>query len=97
MYKSGKTPSVDRVDPYGHYELKNMQIIEWGSNSSKARKPRRKYIIATNNTTKEKYILPGCWSKEAIGMGFDPSSIQKICKKIKGKGYNYKGFSFEYL
>jgi hypothetical protein len=32
------TPSIDRMDPNGHYETKNLQMIEWGENSAKAQK-----------------------------------------------------------
>lgn len=34
------SPSVDRIDPKGHYELSNMQIISRNENSSKDKKSR---------------------------------------------------------
>ncbi len=29
----GQTPSVDRRDPAGHYEISNLRVISWGENS----------------------------------------------------------------
>jgi hypothetical protein len=31
-------PSVDRVDPAGHYELNNLRLLEWGENARLSRK-----------------------------------------------------------
>lgn len=96
FYSAGETPSINRIDPNGHYELGNIEIISLRENLSLTRKPNRKPIIAINNETGENIWLPGCWSKEAVAMGFDPSSIQKICKKTPGRGFSYKGYRFRY-
>jgi len=33
-----KRPSIDRIDDAGHYELSNLQVIDWGDNARKARR-----------------------------------------------------------
>lgn len=35
IYAQAKTPSIDRIDPTGHYELSNIQILEFGENRNK--------------------------------------------------------------
>lgn len=36
LMESGENPSVDRIDPYGHYELTNIQIISMKENRNRA-------------------------------------------------------------
>lgn len=33
LIESGKTPSIDRIDPEGHYEDGNVRVIDWGENA----------------------------------------------------------------
>lgn len=42
-----RVPSIDRIKESGHYELGNLQIIEWGENSRKISK--NKNVHATKN------------------------------------------------
>lgn len=35
LYESGKTPSIDRIDSNGHYELGNIRILDKRDNSSR--------------------------------------------------------------
>ncbi len=94
-YKVGETPSLDRIDNNGHYEIKNLQIISWSENSSKERNLYNKPVKAINLNTNEERVYRGFWTKEFIGDGFDPSTAQKVCKK-KPKYNQHKGWVFEY-
>lgn len=38
-YNRALGPSVDRIDPDGHYSIDNIRILTWSENSARARKP----------------------------------------------------------
>lgn len=96
LFKAGEKPSVNRINPKENYKISNLEIISLSKNCS-MQIQKTKPIIAINVITKEKRIYRGAFVKEIIKDGFDPSSVQKICKKTKNSGYLYKGWHFHYL
>jgi hypothetical protein len=44
LIEAGKTPSVDRIDPNGHYEIGNIQIVPLEENLKRAEKARLKAV-----------------------------------------------------
>ena len=38
--RPGETPTIDRIDPDGHYELGNIRLLEWGENARRSRRNR---------------------------------------------------------
>jgi len=52
-YDKHKTPSVDRIDDYGCYEFKNIQLMTWGCNMSKGFKG----IVDRVNTKRSQTIM----------------------------------------
>jgi hypothetical protein len=59
LLSEGKTPSVDRIDPKGHYEISNIRIIDVKENGilgfKNANEPRKKPVraIFRDGTTKD--------------------------------------------
>lgn len=48
LYSAGKTPSIDRKNPDGHYELSNMRIMERWKNVRGSRRNPIKSVIAVH-------------------------------------------------
>lgn len=90
---SGETPSIDRINSDGNYEISNLRIISLKENLSLTKKHTKPIVGVKDNL---KIIIKGCWSKGLIKLGCDPSSVQKICKKIPGKGSYYLGWLWRY-
>lgn len=91
LMRKGEKPSVDRIDPYGHYELGNIQIISLTDNlkridmSSVSRK-----VKATFPDGKSQEYSSILEASKAIGCKRDT-----IYAAIKRPGINRRGIHFE--
>ena len=47
-FKKDKVPSVDRIDPAGHYSLDNIQLVDWAFNNDKGNKERKRSLNKCN-------------------------------------------------
>lgn len=96
FYSQGITPSINRIDSSGHYELNNIEIIPHSENAAMGKK-YKKPIVGRNVHTGKLLFLDGSNSKKTNELGYDSSAIIRICKKRKNGGYSYKGYSWAYL
>lgn len=87
IYKSGRTPSIDRINSLGHYSLDNLQVIDLKENMAK---DRRKPVTAINNKTGEKREYRCAIDAESDG--FSRKHISRACKK----GINHNGWRWEF-
>ena len=87
LYKSGRTPSIDRICSSGDYTSENMQVIDLKENM---RKDRIKPVIGTNEITGEVLFFES--GKDAIEFGFCNKGISRACKL----GANHKGYAWRF-
>lgn len=79
LWEDGEKPSIDRIDPQGHYQLDNIQIISLRENMQKAKKARSIRI-------KEREPLKYCLScKERMHKrpteAWYKFELKKVCSK----------------
>ena len=95
LYKNGDTPSIDRKNPSGHYEIKNLQILSWRENTLKGvdsfRKKASVPVVATNVTTGEVRVFES--TAAAVRAGFPYRGA--IFDAINGKKPQYKGYTWK--
>ncbi|MED3649977.1 NUMOD1 domain-containing DNA-binding protein [Heyndrickxia sporothermodurans] len=92
LMKKGLKPSVDRIDPFGHYELGNIQIIPLRENLSRIKNPRSVALKVTypNGNT-------------IVFDSISDASKYLNCKRdtiyhgIENPGINRKGLKFQIL
>ena len=77
-----QTPSVDRRDPDGHYEISNLRIISWRANDFRSRYLIRKMKLTPETPTKEVH--------ETLAL-----SAASICNHTDNPFYDYIDFLIE--
>lgn len=91
LLANGYLPSVDRIDPFGHYELGNIQIISLEENLSRSnlRPRKRKVVVEHTNGTKMQFdsVLD---ASKALGIKRDT-----IYSGAAKPGSNKRGLLFE--
>lgn len=85
MKKAGLKPSVGRLDECGHYELKNIILIDVTDASIKA---RQRAIKGTHTTSGQ--VLYFASMAQAGLSGFHPSLINQACKGTRRTHGGYK-------
>lgn len=87
---SDQSPSIDRIDSTGHYELSNLRIIDSKTNISEGFKrwavKRRKSVLGYKPETGEMVIYES--QAQASRYGFNQGDISRAIKrKNRHKGY----------
>lgn len=97
MFLAGETPSLDRIDTDGHYELKNVRVLSLSENILKGqttgwqRTSRKVHVIYPDGTKKNFSSVKAA----ARATGVNDSLI---CKHINGHcSYSKMGFAFKAL
>jgi hypothetical protein len=86
-------PSVDRIDPYGHYELGNIQIVTLKENITRADHSSISHSIRVTYPNGEQKDFPSI-SAASKGIGCKRDTIYAALER---PGINRKGFRFELL
>lgn len=92
---SGKIASIDRINPKLGYSLRNIRVLSLNENSARQRQAT-KPIIGYEPNLRCIILVRGCWTGELHALGFDPASVQKLCKRQHGKGSRALGFYWRY-
>jgi hypothetical protein len=93
LLSKGEKPSVDRINPYGHYELGNIQIVSLKQNLSR--------VDHSSISNAVKVIFPN--GNELIFDSISEASRKLNCKRdtiyaaLERPGINRKGLRFELL
>jgi hypothetical protein len=89
----GDKPSVDRIDPYGHYELGNIQIVTLKENLSRADHSHISQAIRVVYPNGEQKVFPSILAaSKDIGCKRDT-----IYAALERPGINRRGLRFELL
>ena len=84
MYNSGAKPSVDRIDPNGHYEVSNLRVLERWDNVKMSRRRSKRPVKGVNIKTKEIKFFDGI-SDAAEHTGAFKSGIVMVCRGRKDR------------
>lgn len=94
IFRSGDIPSIDRINPDGHYSIANLRVIPNEMNKALGNLTRAaKYAIevtATHIETGEKKIFPSI--KSAVREGFTQAAIWRV---LSGRRSHHKGWKWE--
>jgi len=87
-------PSIDRIDPLGHYSADNMRWLTVSENTRRARKGRRKTVknIIQLTRTGEELNRFTTYADAAIAVSGSPVGASNILSCVKGRipsAYNY--------
>ena len=69
-----KKPSIDRIDPDGHYEVTNCRYIELSENSRNARRPKNRIGWTLERRKKYEFTV----SQRIAESSFDRRPVQSI-------------------
>lgn len=90
MFEQGKQPSIDRLNPYGHYEESNLQVITFQENVAR-RIPSSNRIKASFSDGSYKLFESILEAAEDTG-----SSRTTVKEQLKyGARFNKRGIKFE--
>lgn len=89
MKLKGDLPTIDRIDPKGHYDISNIQVLSFPENVSKN---SALSVKATNILTGEvKFFYP---ISKVVEAGFIRG---KVYAALKGRQSHHKGYIWEYV
>jgi hypothetical protein len=83
MYKSGKKPTIDRINPDAHYSIGNIRILENKLNSAIARKHRVK-IQGTNLITGKIKFFDSIVQAQRAGFNNAGRCVRGVSKHCHG-------------
>lgn len=93
LLEKGEKPSVDRIDPFGHYELSNIQIVTLEENIKRADLSSISHSIRVFYPDGKQKDFPSISAaSKYIGCKRDT-----IYASLERPGINRKGFRFELL
>jgi len=80
----GKTPSINRIDPFGHYELKNLEIISLDEN---IRKPKTNSKVNSHDQWLRQIVRYVLGRTEAYDVDiFEVINLLSVYANKKGSG-----------
>lgn len=95
IQNDGEIASIDRINPKLGYSIRNIRVLSRRENSALGQQ-KTKPILGYSPNLHCILLMSGCWTGPLADLGFDPSSVQKICKRKKGKGTRAVGFYWRY-
>lgn len=93
LLRKGEKPTLDRIDPYGHYELGNIQIITFDENRRRADTSSfSRKVIVTHPDGREEVFASVLEASKRLGCKRDT-----IYSGAENPGTNRKGLTFKIL
>jgi hypothetical protein len=103
FYSKQITPSLDRIDPYSHYQIGNLQIISFDDNRRESNiRNREKVVLAATIAKHKKVIVTDLNGNKAHfnsikeAASFYKAKASGFSKVLKKERKLYKGLYIEY-
>lgn len=82
-WNESTTPSINRIDPYGHYEIDNLEIISLESNILKPKRTMTSHTKAKKTQQVVQYVIDNCSTYD-----LDLSEVIHLLSNKKGTQAN---------
>jgi len=91
-YDKQKKPSVDRINPKGNYEFKNIQIMTWEENNNKGIRERLKKVFMIDKKSNKiiRTFNSLLNTERFIGIKNSRKNISSCCNGRIKSAYGYK-------
>ena len=90
-------PSIDRIDPNGHYEASNMRWVTRSENSRLARKGKHRRKKVTQMNLDGSFVAVHSSLRNALAsMGFVSKNVSNITSALTGRTKTAYGFMWRY-
>lgn len=93
LYKENKTPSIDRINSDGHYELTNIQILEWTLNRQMGAINQKTTPLWAQNIKTGELIHAMSWKEMQKLTGVSTGNIWACIKKKRRTAGGYIFFN----